>query len=177
MVCTRYLDNRRYFGGVVAFNRADFETINGFPNTFWGWGGEDDEMYSRIVEVKHSAMHGATEHFTCLLNLRECRQRFCPVVSSYSYLTVYSGLCRSKLNSFGLLVSFSVVCVTPAPALKKCRARGEENLELQKERRALTMMRLLPCHTPVELTGTLAADSHDATPPHWRKGEVGAAKR
>lgn len=47
----RKLDNRRYFGGVVAFNRADFEAINGFPNTFWGWGGEDDEMYSRIVEV------------------------------------------------------------------------------------------------------------------------------
>lgn len=43
--------HRRYFGGVVAFNQADFEAINGFPNTFWGWGGEDDEMYSRIVEV------------------------------------------------------------------------------------------------------------------------------
>ena len=41
----------RYFGGVVAFNQEDFEKINGFPNTFWGWGGEDDEMYSRIVEV------------------------------------------------------------------------------------------------------------------------------
>lgn len=41
----------RYFGGVVAFSREDFEKINGFPNTFWGWGGEDDEMYSRIVEV------------------------------------------------------------------------------------------------------------------------------
>lgn len=36
---------------MVAFNQADFEAINGFPNTFWGWGGEDDEMYSRIVEV------------------------------------------------------------------------------------------------------------------------------
>lgn len=47
----RNLANRRYFGGVVAFNQADFEAINGFPNTFWGWGGEDDEMYSRIVEV------------------------------------------------------------------------------------------------------------------------------
>lgn len=49
----RALD-RRYFGGVVAFNRQDFEAINGFPNTFWGWGGEDDEMYSRIVEVGDS---------------------------------------------------------------------------------------------------------------------------
>lgn len=49
--CKQTLKNRRYFGGVVAFNQADFEAINGFPNTFWGWGGEDDEMYSRIIEV------------------------------------------------------------------------------------------------------------------------------
>lgn len=45
----------RYFGGVVSFNREDFEKINGFPNTFWGWGGEDDEMYSRIMEVRAGA--------------------------------------------------------------------------------------------------------------------------
>jgi hypothetical protein len=23
------------------------QRINGFPNTFWGWGGEDDEMQKR----------------------------------------------------------------------------------------------------------------------------------
>lgn len=55
--------NRRYFGGVVAFNKADFEAINGFPNTFWGWGGEDDEMYSRIVEVCNlTPKHGANRN-------------------------------------------------------------------------------------------------------------------
>ena len=24
--------------------------INGYPNTFWGWGGEDDEMQARCEE-------------------------------------------------------------------------------------------------------------------------------
>ena len=28
-------------------NAADMKRINGFPNTFWGWGGEDDEFQKR----------------------------------------------------------------------------------------------------------------------------------
>lgn len=47
----RYSGNPKYIGGAVAFSADDFRKINGFPNTFWGWGGEDDEMYKRIQEV------------------------------------------------------------------------------------------------------------------------------
>jgi GT2 family glycosyltransferase len=36
-----------YFGGVTLFNKDDFKKVNGFPNTFWGWGAEDDELYRR----------------------------------------------------------------------------------------------------------------------------------
>ena len=41
-----------YFGGVNSFNKTDFEAINGYPNDYWGWGGEDDELYNRVVDSK-----------------------------------------------------------------------------------------------------------------------------
>ncbi len=50
-VWDRYSANAKYFGGIVAFSREQYEAINGYPNNFWGWGGEDDEMYKRIVKV------------------------------------------------------------------------------------------------------------------------------
>jgi len=38
-----------FFGGINSFNKEDFETINGFPNTFYGWGGEDDAIFNRLA--------------------------------------------------------------------------------------------------------------------------------
>mmetsp|Transcript_14273 Transcript_14273/g.42576 ORF Transcript_14273/g.42576 Transcript_14273/m.42576 type:complete len:409 (-) Transcript_14273:15-1241(-) len=46
-VWDRYSGNPDYFGGVAAWTVGDFDRINGFPNNFWGWGGEDDEMMRR----------------------------------------------------------------------------------------------------------------------------------
>jgi hypothetical protein len=46
-VWDRYGNNPSYFGGIVAFNSEMFHKINGFPNNFWGWGGEDDELLKR----------------------------------------------------------------------------------------------------------------------------------
>lgn len=50
-VWNRYNDNAKYFGGVVSFSKQQFMDINGFPNNFWGWGGEDDEMYRRVLKL------------------------------------------------------------------------------------------------------------------------------
>lgn len=47
-VWDRYSNNNKYFGGIVSFSEADMKRINGYPNTFWGWGGEDDEMQKRL---------------------------------------------------------------------------------------------------------------------------------
>jgi hypothetical protein len=33
------------FGGITAFNTEDFLGANGYPNVYWGWGREDDDMY------------------------------------------------------------------------------------------------------------------------------------
>ena len=35
-------------GGVLSINREDFIKSNGYPNNFWGWGGEDDVLNSRL---------------------------------------------------------------------------------------------------------------------------------
>uniref|UniRef100_A0AAV1VGS6 Beta-1,4-galactosyltransferase n=1 Tax=Peronospora matthiolae TaxID=2874970 RepID=A0AAV1VGS6_9STRA len=48
-VWDRYSESPNYFGGIVVFTREQFTQVNGFPNTFWGWGGEDDELYCRVV--------------------------------------------------------------------------------------------------------------------------------
>jgi hypothetical protein len=38
-----------FLGGVEGFTEEDYKTINGFPNTFFGWGGEDDALYNRLA--------------------------------------------------------------------------------------------------------------------------------
>lgn len=38
-----------FFGGVEGFNSSMFEKVNGFPNNFFGWGGEDDALYNRLI--------------------------------------------------------------------------------------------------------------------------------
>jgi beta-1,4-galactosyltransferase 4 len=40
-----------YTGGVVKFDNATFEQINGYSNDFWGWGAEDDELRARIERL------------------------------------------------------------------------------------------------------------------------------
>lgn len=47
----RYSGNADYVGGVAAWRYDDYRAINGFPNGYWGWGGEDDEMQRRCVAV------------------------------------------------------------------------------------------------------------------------------
>ncbi|XP_028661742.1 beta-1,4-galactosyltransferase 1-like [Erpetoichthys calabaricus] len=43
------LPYNQFFGGVSSLSKEQFEKINGFPNDYWGWGGEDDDIYNRIT--------------------------------------------------------------------------------------------------------------------------------
>ena len=40
------------FGGVTAFDETSFINCNGFSNNYWGWGGEDDDLYIRAQVAK-----------------------------------------------------------------------------------------------------------------------------
>ncbi|CAM1291641.1 Uncharacterised protein r2_g84 [Pycnogonum litorale] len=41
---------KTYFGGVCLLTADQLIKMNGFSNLFWGWGGEDDDFYSRLVK-------------------------------------------------------------------------------------------------------------------------------
>ncbi len=38
-----------FFGAVVAFSKTDFTKINGYPNAYWQWGFEDQELHERCI--------------------------------------------------------------------------------------------------------------------------------
>ena len=40
-----------YVGGILALSGEQMERTNGFPNNYWGWGGEDDELRRRSEEA------------------------------------------------------------------------------------------------------------------------------
>lgn len=46
---TRFgIDDKNFIGGVVSVNSEQFEKSNGYPNNFWGWGGEDNAFLHRL---------------------------------------------------------------------------------------------------------------------------------
>jgi len=44
-------DSDSYMGGILMMRHRDFTDVNGYPNDFFGWGGEDDELRDRIQRV------------------------------------------------------------------------------------------------------------------------------
>ncbi|XP_046733283.1 beta-1,4-galactosyltransferase 3 isoform X2 [Silurus meridionalis] len=42
------LPYKAYFGGVSALSPLHYLKMNGFPNNYWGWGGEDDDIGIRV---------------------------------------------------------------------------------------------------------------------------------
>jgi len=68
--CEQYdykMPYKDYFGGICLFNEKDFKTINGFSNSFKGWGAEDDNLLfriknknipiNRIYDCKYNSLH------------------------------------------------------------------------------------------------------------------------
>jgi hypothetical protein len=63
-VWTEKYTYENFIGGIISINKADYKTINGFPNNYWGWGGEDDEMMKRIQISKLQILKPITGSIT-----------------------------------------------------------------------------------------------------------------
>uniref|UniRef100_A0A4W5R6A9 Beta-1,4-galactosyltransferase n=1 Tax=Hucho hucho TaxID=62062 RepID=A0A4W5R6A9_9TELE len=48
------LPYNEFFGGVSGLTVEQFTKINGFPNAFWGWGGEDDDLWNRVQYANYT---------------------------------------------------------------------------------------------------------------------------
>ena len=49
---TRYEGHGAFLGALISFNTKTFKKINGYPNNFWGWGGEDISLSIRLTANK-----------------------------------------------------------------------------------------------------------------------------
>lgn len=49
---TAKYDSPNFLGGVLSMSLEDIKKVNGFPNNFWGWGGEDDSLRNRLKAKK-----------------------------------------------------------------------------------------------------------------------------
>lgn len=49
----KILPNKKMFGGVSQMTFEQLNKVNGYANTFWGWGGEDDQMFARLNYARY----------------------------------------------------------------------------------------------------------------------------
>ena len=40
----------KFLGGVIAVTPTLYVKVNGYSNSYFGWGAEDDDFYRRLVE-------------------------------------------------------------------------------------------------------------------------------
>lgn len=46
-----------FLGALLGFNDKIFKNINGYPNNFYGWGGEDDSLQYRLINNKYDVIY------------------------------------------------------------------------------------------------------------------------
>uniref|UniRef100_A0A0A9W4Z7 Beta-1,4-N-acetylgalactosaminyltransferase n=1 Tax=Lygus hesperus TaxID=30085 RepID=A0A0A9W4Z7_LYGHE len=84
-------------GGAVAIRKSQFVDINGFSNTFFGWGGEDDDFYNRITKDSNKICRYAPDVSQYVM-LSHKKQK--PSTDRYYFLmTGKDRYCTDGLNS------------------------------------------------------------------------------
>ena len=90
-----------YFGGVVACTPADVTVVNGYPNLFWGWGGEDDAFRKRCEHHSLQLMapllgtYQDLEELSLKRKLRLLRETNCKCMNKWELLKQHPQTLRS----------------------------------------------------------------------------------
>mgnify|MGYP003328867039 CR=1 FL=1 len=82
----KYGVDGKYFGGVNSFNREDFRKINGFPSNYWGWGGEDDKLYDRVVECNLTVINPKTGKYKEMEHNKPTKKNLLILLFALKYL-------------------------------------------------------------------------------------------
>ncbi|XP_052074945.1 beta-1,4-galactosyltransferase 6-like isoform X1 [Mytilus californianus] len=59
------LPYKGFAGGVTTFSKLQYEKINGFSNQYFGWGGEDDDLFTRMKKNNYSLIRPFEEFGHC----------------------------------------------------------------------------------------------------------------
>ena len=46
----------KYIGGILALDMQTIESVNGMSNMYFGWGGEDDNLYGRLFQIQNKSL-------------------------------------------------------------------------------------------------------------------------
>uniref|UniRef100_A0A8C5N314 Beta-1,4-galactosyltransferase n=1 Tax=Leptobrachium leishanense TaxID=445787 RepID=A0A8C5N314_9ANUR len=64
---------RNYFGGGTALSREQFAKVNGYSNSYWGWGAEDDDLRRRVVLHQMKVIQSPPDiaRYTMIFHMRD----------------------------------------------------------------------------------------------------------
>ena len=108
------------FGGVTAFHLSDFLDANGYPTIYWGWGGEDDDMYLRVekklrkkitrypIDIARYKMIRSMNHTSGRVN----PHRYSLLRSKYNYNHDGINTLKYQINRIVLYQLFTLINVT-----------------------------------------------------------------
>lgn len=88
------LPYRGLFGGAIALTRKQFERVNGFSNVFYGWGGEDDDFYSRLQSRGFQVRSSVIQYITYITHIIVCDERFMHI----TYILIFLQITRFGPN-------------------------------------------------------------------------------
>lgn len=61
------------FGGITSMTVDHMITLNGYSNKYWGWGGEDDDMFARVRSANYNILRPGANlaRYKMIRHLRE----------------------------------------------------------------------------------------------------------